>query len=54
MNNDSSTNDRQWLEYIETLRLQSRPVKIKIVLQKRIKTLLETRAAMLNNTRLEE
>ena len=54
MNNDNSTNDRDWLQYIETLRFESRPVRIEIVLQKRIKTLLEARARMLNNTRLED
>ena len=54
MNNDSSTNDRQWLQYIEILRFESRPVKIEIVLQERIKTLLKARAATLNDAKLEE
>lgn len=43
MNNQ--TDDRQWLRYIETLRQQSQPVKIDILLQKRMQAFIEARKA---------
>jgi hypothetical protein len=41
MNNQS--NDRQWLRYIETLRQQSQPVKIDVLLQKRMQAFIAAR-----------
>jgi hypothetical protein len=43
MNNQSD--DRQWLRYIETLRQTSQPVKIDILLQKRMQAFIEARRA---------
>lgn len=43
MNNQ--TDNREWLRYIETLRRQSQPVKIDILLQKRMQAFLEARKA---------
>lgn len=48
MNNDA--NDRQWLLYIETLRANSRPVRIDAVLQKRMATFIAARHAKLQQT----
>jgi len=45
MNND--VNDRQWLRYIETLRANSRPVRIDTVLQKRMAIFVAARNAKL-------
>lgn len=41
MNNQAD--DRQWLRYIETLRQASQPVKIDLLLQKRMQTFIEAR-----------
>ena len=49
MNNDVN-NDRQWLLYIETLRANSRPVRIDAVLQKRMATFIAARSAKLQKT----
>lgn len=43
MNETNYTDDRQWLRYIETLRQQSQPVKIDLLLQKRMQSFLEAR-----------
>ena len=48
MNNDA--NDRQWLLYIETLRANSRPVRIDAVLQKRMAAFVAARSAKLQKT----
>jgi hypothetical protein len=48
MNEANYPNDRQWLRYIETLRRQSQPVKIDVLLQKRMKTFIEKRNNALN------
>ncbi|MDB5187131.1 MAG: hypothetical protein JWM07_603 [Candidatus Saccharibacteria bacterium] len=47
MNQTNLTDDRQWLRYIETLRRQSQPVKIDILLQKRMQSFLEARQSKL-------
>lgn len=47
MNEANQTNDRQWLRYIETLRQQSQPVKIDILLQKRMQAFIEARQSKL-------
>lgn len=43
MNNQSD--DRQWLHYIETLRQASQPVKIDVLLQKRMQAFIKARKA---------
>jgi hypothetical protein len=43
MNNQ--TDNREWLRYIETLRRQSQPVKIDILLQKRMQAFIKARKA---------
>jgi hypothetical protein len=47
MNQTTQQNDRQWLRYIETLRQQSQPVKIDIILQKRMQAFISARHAKL-------
>jgi hypothetical protein len=47
MNETNQLDDRQWLRYIETLRLQSQPVKIDILLQKRMQAFISARSAKL-------
>lgn len=42
--------NRQWLRYIETLRRQSQPVKIDILLQKRMQAFIQAREAMICST----
>lgn len=49
MDNIENTDDRQWLRYIETLRLRSRPVKIDVLLEKRMQMFVAMR-----NTKLRE
>jgi hypothetical protein len=46
MNETNQTDNRQWLRYIETLRQQSQPVKIDILLQKRMQAFIKAREAM--------
>jgi hypothetical protein len=48
MNNQSD--DRQWLRYIETLRRASQPVKIDLLLQKRMQAFIEARKAKMCQT----
>lgn len=48
MNNQ--TDNREWLRYIETLRRQSQPVKIDILLQKRMQAFLKARQAKICST----
>jgi hypothetical protein len=48
MNEANHTNDRQWLRYIETLRKASQPVKIDILLQKRMQAFIAARQNKLN------
>ena len=48
MNEANHPNDRQWLRYIETLRRQSQPVKIDVLLQERMRTFIEKRNNALN------
>jgi hypothetical protein len=43
MNETNQLDDRQWLRYIETLRQQSQPVKIDILLQKRMQAFISAR-----------
>lgn len=50
MNEMHYTDDRQWLRYIETLRQQSQPVKIDVLLQKRMQTFIEARRNKLLQT----
>jgi hypothetical protein len=47
MSETNQLDDRQWLRYIETLRLQSQPVKIDILLQKRMQAFISARSAKL-------
>lgn len=41
----NNTNDRQWLQYIETLRQKSQPVKIDALLQQRMQAFIKARKA---------
>ena len=41
----NKTNDRQWLQYIETLRQKSQPVKIDTLLQQRMRAFIKARKA---------
>lgn len=43
MNNARQSDDRQWLRYIETLRQQSQPVKIDLLLQRRMQQFIAAR-----------
>jgi|GEM_PF-2804304 len=55
MDNIQNTDDRQWLRYIEILRLQSRPVKIDVLLAKRMQVFVAMRRTKLAEaTSLEE
>jgi hypothetical protein len=54
MNNDNnSANDQQWLQYIETIRFEARPVEIDATLHCRIKMLL-ARSYAITDIDLEE
>lgn len=44
MNETNQANDRQWLQYIETLRQASQPVKIDMVLAKRMQAFIAARS----------
>jgi hypothetical protein len=44
-----NADDRQWLRYIETLRQNSHPVKIDVLLEKRMQTFIAMRNAKLND-----
>lgn len=41
----NNSNDRQWLQYIETLRQKSQPVKIDALLQQRMQAFIKARKA---------
>jgi hypothetical protein len=43
MNETNQIDNRQWLRYIETLRQASQPVKIDILLQKRMRAFIAAR-----------
>jgi hypothetical protein len=47
MNETTHLDNQQWLCYIETLRQQSQPVKIDILLQKRMQAFISARNAKL-------
>lgn len=50
MNETHQANDRQWLQYIETLRRASQPVKIDVVLAKRMQAFIAARNKQLSVT----
>jgi hypothetical protein len=47
MNETTNLNDRDWLQYIETLRLASQPIKIDVLLQKRMQAFIAARQSRL-------
>lgn len=47
MNEINHLNDRQWLQYIETLRQASQPVKIDVLLQNRMRAFIAARKSKL-------
>ncbi|MCY1384315.1 hypothetical protein D9M69_725560 [compost metagenome] len=49
----NNSNDRQWLQYIETLRQASRPVKIDTLLQQRMNAFVKARKVNMNRVKNE-